>query len=67
MRAPVTPSEVVLRGCVLKSCAYVIAVVVFTGSQSKLMMNRSPTPSKVGRREERKYRRIRAPLHTDPM
>jgi hypothetical protein len=43
---PVGPHNVVLRGCVLKSCHYVIGVAVFTGADTKLMQNQRPAPSK---------------------
>lgn len=43
---PLGPPFVVLRGCMLRSCSYVIGFVLYTGPDTKLMQNSRPTPSK---------------------
>ena len=43
---PVGPSNVILRGCMVRSCAYVLGMVVFTGGDTKIMQNSRPTPFK---------------------
>jgi phospholipid-translocating ATPase len=42
-----------LRGCVLKNTEWVIGLVVFTGTETKLAMNSGRTPSKRSRIEKR--------------
>lgn len=43
---PLGPSNIILRGCSLRSCAYIFGVAIFTGSETKLMQNARATPSK---------------------
>ncbi|KAI0037154.1 phospholipid-translocating P-type ATPase [Vararia minispora EC-137] len=42
----VTINEMLLRGCSLRNTAWVIGLVVFTGRDSKIMLNGGDTPSK---------------------
>lgn len=46
---PISIENLLLRGCNLKNTDWVIGVVVFTGSESKIMMNAGITPSKRSR------------------
>ncbi|GAB4813241.1 hypothetical protein N2152v2_000287 [Parachlorella kessleri] len=46
--SPVTMSEMLLRGCMLKNSHYVVGMVVYTGRESRIQMNSSHTPLKVG-------------------
>lgn len=43
---PVTINELLLRGCSLRNTNWVIGLVVFTGSDTKIMLNGGDTPSK---------------------
>lgn len=43
---PVTASELLLRGCSLRNTQWAIGIVVFTGSDTKIMLNGGETPSK---------------------
>ncbi|UZJ52914.1 hypothetical protein CBS101457_002234 [Exobasidium rhododendri] len=43
---PVTANELLLRGCALRNTEWVIGIVVFTGSDTKIMLNGGETPSK---------------------
>lgn len=43
---PVTASELLLRGCSLRNTQWAIGFVVFTGSDTKIMLNGGETPSK---------------------
>ncbi|KAM0786967.1 hypothetical protein ACM66B_002385 [Microbotryomycetes sp. NB124-2] len=43
---PVTINELLLRGCALRNTKWVIALVVFTGADTKIMLNQGETPSK---------------------
>ncbi|ESK92514.1 phospholipid-translocating p-type atpase domain-containing protein [Moniliophthora roreri MCA 2997] len=43
---PVTINEFLLRGCALRNTEWVIGLVVFTGSDTKIMLNGGDTPSK---------------------
>lgn len=45
-REGVTVNELLLRGCSLRNTAWVIGLVVFTGSDTKIMLNQGITPSK---------------------
>lgn len=45
----VTIDNVLLRGCTLRNTKWVIGVVVYTGSESKIMMNSGITPQKVSK------------------
>ncbi|KAK3151505.1 hypothetical protein QOZ80_3AG0246740 [Eleusine coracana subsp. coracana] len=52
-RAPVSlgPSNIVLRGCELKNTAWAVGVAVYTGRDTKVMLNSSGAPSKRSRLE----------------
>ncbi|KAN0065197.1 phospholipid transporting ATPase [Thecaphora frezii] len=43
---PVTINELLLRGCSLRNTEWVIGLVVFTGEDTKIMLNSGETPSK---------------------
>lgn len=43
---PLGPSQVMLRGCMLRSCHHIFGLVIFTGNDTKLMQNSRPAPSK---------------------
>lgn len=43
---PVTINELLLRGCTLRNTRWVVGLVLFTGSDTKIMLNSGETPSK---------------------
>jgi phospholipid-translocating ATPase len=43
---PVGPSGLLLRGCVVRNTSWLIALVIYTGNDTKIMLNSGPTPSK---------------------
>ncbi|BEI88398.1 uncharacterized protein CcaverHIS019_0111160 [Cutaneotrichosporon cavernicola] len=43
---PVTINEMLLRGCTIRNTKWVIGLVVFTGADTKIMLNGGDTPSK---------------------
>ena len=43
---PVTINELLLRGCAIRNTAWIIGLVVFTGADTKIMLNGGDTPSK---------------------
>ncbi|CAN6483615.1 unnamed protein product [Victoria cruziana] len=43
---PLTPNQVLLRGCSLRNTEYIVAAVIFTGHETKVMMNTMNVPSK---------------------
>ncbi|KAJ6564618.1 hypothetical protein B0H19DRAFT_1141557 [Mycena capillaripes] len=43
---PVSINEMLLRGCALRNTAWVVGLVVFTGADTKIMLNGGETPSK---------------------
>ena len=43
---PITASELLLRGCSLRNTSWAIGIVLFTGSDTKIMLNSGETPSK---------------------
>ena len=43
---PITPHEVVLRGSSLRNTDRVIGVIIYTGQDTKVMMNATDPPSK---------------------
>ncbi|KAI9203837.1 uncharacterized protein BJ171DRAFT_562172 [Polychytrium aggregatum] len=46
---PITINSTMLRGCVLRNTQWLVGMVVFTGAESKIMMNSGDTPSKRSR------------------
>jgi len=48
---PITLETTLLRGCVLRNTSWVIGVVIFTGSDTKIVQNSGGTPSKRSRVE----------------
>ncbi len=46
---PISINNVLLRGCTLRNTKWVIGVVLFTGIDSKIMLNAGETPSKKSR------------------
>ncbi|EEP79669.1 hypothetical protein UREG_04515 [Uncinocarpus reesii 1704] len=49
MVEPITINNILLRGCSLRNTEWILGVVVFTGLQSKIMLNSGVTPSKRAR------------------
>lgn len=49
MSEPITIDNVLLRGCNLRNTEWVLGVVLFTGHDTKIMMNAGVTPSKRAR------------------
>ena len=45
-KVPILPSSILLRGASLRNTDYIIGVAIFTGHQTKIMMNASRSPSK---------------------
>ncbi|MED6110245.1 Phospholipid-transporting ATPase 3, partial [Stylosanthes scabra] len=43
---PLSPNQVLLRGCSLRNTEYIVTVVIFTGHETKVMMNSMNVPSK---------------------
>ncbi|KAK4263362.1 hypothetical protein QN277_028784 [Acacia crassicarpa] len=43
---PLSPNQLLLRGCSLRNTEYVVGVVIFTGQETKVMMNTMNVPSK---------------------
>lgn len=43
---PLTPNQLLLRGCSLRNTEYIIGAAVFTGQETKVMMNSMNVPSK---------------------
>ncbi|KAM3401837.1 hypothetical protein ACQJBY_006061 [Aegilops geniculata] len=43
---PISPNQILLRGCSLRNTEYIVAVVIFTGHETKVMMNSMNVPSK---------------------
>ncbi len=40
------PSALLLRGCIIRNTTWVIGMVVYTGADTKIMLNAGPTPTK---------------------
>ena len=49
MVEPISINNMLLRGCSLRSTEWVLGVVVFTGGESKIMLNSGTTPAKRAR------------------
>ncbi|KIW87134.1 uncharacterized protein Z519_12245 [Cladophialophora bantiana CBS 173.52] len=49
MAEPITINNMLLRGCSLKNTEWILGVVVFTGNETKIMLNSGITPSKRAR------------------
>lgn len=49
MAEPISINNLLLRGCSLRNTEWVLAVVVFTGQETKIMINSGLTPSKRSR------------------
>ncbi|KAK9473226.1 uncharacterized protein V1510DRAFT_393138 [Dipodascopsis tothii] len=49
MAEPITINNMLLRGCSLRNTDWVIGVVLFTGAETKIMLNAGETPSKRSR------------------
>ena len=49
MAEPISINNLLLRGCSLRNTEWVLGVVVFTGQQTKIMLNAGITPSKRSR------------------
>ncbi|XP_024380189.1 phospholipid-transporting ATPase 3 isoform X3 [Physcomitrium patens] len=43
---PITPNQILLRGCSLRNTASIVGAVTFTGHETKVMMNSMDVPSK---------------------
>jgi phospholipid-transporting ATPase len=43
---PITPNQILLRGCSLRNTDAIVGAVVFTGHETKVMMNAMDVPSK---------------------
>ncbi|KAG0584958.1 hypothetical protein M758_3G246700 [Ceratodon purpureus] len=43
---PITPNQILLRGCSLRNTEAIVGAVVFTGHETKVMMNSMDVPSK---------------------
>ncbi|KAG9288261.1 hypothetical protein G9A89_021292 [Geosiphon pyriformis] len=52
IKVPINLNTMLLRGCALKNTEWVIGVVVFTGTDTKLALNSGKTPSKRSRIEK---------------
>lgn len=58
----ITASSVLLRGCVLRNTAWVIGMVLFTGNETKIMLNSGKTPSKRSKMEKATNPYVSPPL-----
>ncbi|GAB2214152.1 hypothetical protein Drorol1_Dr00018492 [Drosera rotundifolia] len=43
---PVSPNQLLLRGCSLRNTEYIVGAVIYTGHETKVMMNTMNVPSK---------------------
>uniref|UniRef100_A0A1D1Z7N5 Phospholipid-transporting ATPase n=2 Tax=Anthurium amnicola TaxID=1678845 RepID=A0A1D1Z7N5_9ARAE len=43
---PLSPNQILLRGCSLRNTEYIVGTVIFTGHETKVMMNTMNVPSK---------------------
>lgn len=44
---PLGMNQLLMRGCVLKNVKHIFGLVVYTGHDTKIMLNSKPAPSKV--------------------
>ena len=49
---PVSPSQVLLRGCSLRNTPWIYGVVIYSGHDTKLMLNSAPRVSKISNVEK---------------
>ena len=49
MAEPININNLLLRGCTLKNTEWVLGIVIFTGQETKIMLNSGITPSKRSR------------------
>lgn len=45
---PITVNQMLLRGCMLKNSQFVLGLVVYTGSETRIQMNSAAAPLKIG-------------------
>ncbi|RWW43184.1 hypothetical protein BHE74_00051179 [Ensete ventricosum] len=57
-RVSLGPSNIILRGCELKNTRWVVGVAVYTGQDTKVMLNSSGAPSKRSRLEAHMNREV---------
>lgn len=50
---PISPNQILLRGCSLRNTEWIVGAVVFTGHETKVMMNTMDVPSKRSTMERR--------------
>ncbi|KAL5554018.1 hypothetical protein UlMin_041419 [Ulmus minor] len=43
---PINPNQILLRGCSLRNTEYIVGAVIFSGQETKVMMNTMNVPSK---------------------
>ncbi|XVE75160.1 hypothetical protein DITRI_Ditri12bG0073100 [Diplodiscus trichospermus] len=43
---PLSPNQILLRGCSLKNTEFIVGAIIFTGHETKVMMNSMNVPSK---------------------
>ncbi len=48
MQVAVTMNEMLLRGCTLKNSTEIVGLVVYTGKETRIQMNSTKTPLKIG-------------------
>jgi phospholipid-transporting ATPase len=48
----VTPDQTLYRGCLLRKVSWVVGIVIFTGAETKIMMNARKPPHKASRVEK---------------
>ncbi|KAJ1926427.1 phospholipid transporting ATPase [Tieghemiomyces parasiticus] len=51
-KEPVSIDNILLRGCILRNTEYAVGLVLFTGAESKIVLNSGITPSKRSRIEK---------------
>ncbi|WOL06809.1 hypothetical protein Cni_G15543 [Canna indica] len=57
-RVSLGPSNIILRGCELKNTSWIVGVAVYTGQDTKVMLNSSGAPSKRSRLEVQMNREV---------